>query len=61
GGHLLMHGGAEFAEVELVGAKIGGQVAMDGSKFTGKLNMNDMETEGSLFMRGGAEFGEVEL
>nr|NIS63529.1 hypothetical protein [Pseudomonadota bacterium] len=60
-GSLFMHEGAEFAEVELADAKIGGLVEMTGSKFTGKLNMNSMETAGSLLMHEGAEFAEVEL
>jgi hypothetical protein len=59
-GSLFMRGGAEFAEVDLISARIGGSVSMTASKFTGKVNMNSMQA-GSLYMRGGAEFAEVEL
>jgi hypothetical protein len=55
-----MYGGAEFAEVDLVAAKIEGTVAMNGSKFTGKLIMSGIQA-GSLLMHGGAEFAEVDL
>jgi len=52
---------AEFKEVVLLSAKIGGQLSMIGSKFTGKLDMNSLEVESSLIMRGGAEFKEVDI
>ncbi len=58
---LFMRGGAEFADVILRGAKIGGQLSMNGSKFTGKLNMDKLQVGSSLFMRGGAEFADVIL
>ena len=61
GTSLLMRDGAEFAEVDLRSAKIGGQLSMIGSKFTGKLNMDSLEVGRDLFMRGGAEFAEVDL
>jgi hypothetical protein len=57
--HLSMHGKAEYAGVDLDSAKIEGQVAMAGSKFTGKLNMNGLQT-GDLLMSG-AEYTEVDL
>jgi len=60
-GHLLMKVGAEFEEVVLRSAKIGGQLSMIGSKFNGKLNMNSIEVKGTLFIRGEAEFEEVSL
>ncbi|MCH9011835.1 MAG: hypothetical protein IIA68_02080 [Proteobacteria bacterium] len=53
GSSLLMSGGAEFGEVILVGAKIGGQLDMSGSKFTGKLNMEAAEIGGYLLMSDG--------
>jgi hypothetical protein len=53
--------GAEFGEVDLRGAKIGGQLVMDRSKFSGPLKMNIAEIAGSLQMRDKAEFGEVDL
>ena len=34
---------------------------MNGSKFTGKLDMDSAEIGGDLIMRGGAEFNEVVL
>ena len=52
-----MRGGAEFADVILRSAKIGGQLSMIGSKFTGKLNMESVEVGGHLLMRHG-EFTE---
>ncbi|MBO1224924.1 MAG: hypothetical protein JYX80_10910, partial [Candidatus Scalindua sediminis] len=52
---------AEFKEVVLREAKIGGQIDMTGSKFNGKLDMASLEVESHLFMRGAAEFKEVVL
>ena len=49
-GHLLMHNGAEFSEVDLSNAKIGGQLVMSGAKCTGKLNMIGLTVTGSLLM-----------
>jgi len=69
-GQLLMRDGdiingykfeTEFEEVNLIGAKIGGQIAMTGSKFNGKLNMDGIEVKNGLFMTGEAEFEEVRL
>jgi hypothetical protein len=56
-----MNDGAEFAEVDLVSAKIDGGVDMSKSKFRGQLNMNGMKGGGYLFMNHGAEFAEVDL
>ena len=53
-----MRGGAEFADVVLRGAKVGGQIDMVGSKFTGTLDMDSLVVGSSLLMRGGAEFAE---
>ena len=52
GSSLLMRG-AEFAEVDLRGAKVGGQLDMNGSKFTGELYMGSLVVGRSLLMRGG--------
>ena len=52
GSSLFMSNRAEFAEVVLVSAKVGGQLSMIASKFTGKLIMDKLEVEGSLIMRG---------
>jgi hypothetical protein len=46
-----MRGGAEFDEVILRGAKIGDQISMIGSKFTGKLNMGSTKVGGAVFAR----------
>ena len=58
---LFMRGGDEFGEVDLIGAKIGGNLDMDGSRFAGKLNMDSIEVRGYLSMRKKAEFSEVYL
>jgi hypothetical protein len=58
---LFMSDGAEFTEVVLAGASIGGQLSMIGSKFTGTLDMNGLQVKSDLLMRGGAEFTEVVL
>ena len=60
-GDLVMRDGARFAEVVLVGARVGDQLVMGGSTFTGKLNMNGLKVDGSLFMDDGARFAEVDL
>jgi len=60
---LFMRGGAEFAEVDLRGAKVGGQLDMTGSKFTGKLVMDQLEVGSSLLMGGGRgnDFDSIEF
>ncbi|MFQ5715786.1 MAG: pentapeptide repeat-containing protein [Nitrospinales bacterium] len=60
-GSLFMRGKATFNEVDLCGAKIGGQLDMDGSTFNGKLNMDSLQVESDLFMSGKAKFNEVDL
>jgi hypothetical protein len=54
---------AEFAdEVILLGAKIGGQLSTDHSRFLGELGMNQLQVKSSLLMRDKAEFAkEVDL
>jgi hypothetical protein len=61
GGSLLMREGAEFAEVILRSAEIGGHLSLIGAKVTGTLTMDSASIGGSLFMREGAEFAEVRL
>ena len=61
GQSLLMGEQAEFGEVVLRGAKVGGQISMTGSKFMGKLNMGSVAIGQSLFMGEQAEFDEVVL
>lgn len=58
---LIMRGGAEFDEVELTNAHVGGQLQLVGSKVTGKLNMNTVRVDGHLLMRDKGEFAEVDL
>ncbi len=59
-GGVFMRDGAEFEEVNLVGANIGG-LDMDGSTFKSSLNMDSLEVIKSVFMRDGAKFKEVSL
>jgi hypothetical protein len=56
-----MRGGAEFAEVDLRSAKVGGRLEMTGSKFGGMVTMDGLRVGGDLFMNDGAVFGEVNL
>ena len=44
-----MSAGAEFGEVDMRAAKIGGHLSMNGSKFTGGLNLNSVSVGSSLF------------
>jgi uncharacterized protein YjbI with pentapeptide repeats len=53
--------GAKFKEVDLTGAKVGGQVSLVGATVEGKLEMNSLEVTQSLLMREGAKFKEVDL
>ncbi len=48
---LLMRDRAEFAEVVLLGTKVGDQLDMTESKFTGHLNMERLQIGTDLFMR----------
>jgi hypothetical protein len=57
----LFLGGAEFEEVNLVSAKVGGQLDLDGSKVTGRLILNGADIATDLFMREGAQFADVDL
>ena len=61
GGHLFMGKVAEFNDVDLSGADIGGQLQMDSSRFKGKLDMDSASVGGNLYMRNGAQFREVVL
>ncbi|MHB1758334.1 MAG: pentapeptide repeat-containing protein [Leptospirillum sp.] len=58
---LLMNNMAHFVEVDLTGAKVGGQMNMAGSTFSGCLNMASLEVEQDLFMNDKAHFVEVDL
>ena len=59
--NLFMREQAEFDEMTLIGADIGGQLDMSGSMFRGKLTMDSLSVGTNLFMRGQAEFQEVNL
>jgi hypothetical protein len=48
--NLVMNSGAEFEQVILTGAKIGGQASLILSRFNQKLNMNALEVKSSLFL-----------
>ena len=61
GQDLLMHEGAEFAAVDLTGARIDGVLDTMSSKFTGKLNMGSLRVGQRLLMGPRAEFAEVDL
>ena len=61
GGNLFMQGGAQFEEVDLRGAKVGGQLSMIGSTFSDLLRMNSVSIGDDLLMQGGAQFAEVDL
>ncbi|MBI3363351.1 MAG: hypothetical protein HY033_00415 [Ignavibacteriae bacterium] len=58
---FMRKNGAEFKDVDLVGATVSGQIDMTGAKVTGKLNMNALSVDASLIMRNGAEFKDVVL
>ena len=58
GGYLLMGPGADFKEVSLINAHVGGTLNLTGAKVTGTLNMNGANIDGSLLMRNGAEFAD---
>ena len=58
---LFMRKGANFHEVVLRGAKIGGNLEASGSQFHGKFNGDSLEVSGSIFMRNGAKFQDISL
>jgi uncharacterized protein YjbI with pentapeptide repeats len=57
----LMIQNAHFAEVDLRGAHVDGQLNLSGSKVTGKLNMTGLRVGSHLIMRDKAEFVDVAL
>lgn len=58
---LFMRDGAEFADVVLVTARVGGQLDLTASKVTGKLDMTGLHVGADLFMGSEAQFAEVSL
>ncbi len=61
GSSLFMRKKAQFADVDLVSAKIGGQLDVSSSTFNGTLNMNSLEVGSHLLMRDKAQLGKVNL
>src|SRR5262249_13314766 len=58
---LEMNDEAEFADVELVDAHVGGRLDLSGSKVTGKLDMSRLRVDQSLEMSDKAELADVAL
>lgn len=61
GSSLIMRKTVQFADVDLVSAKIKGQLDMSSSTFKRALNMNSLEVGGHLLMRKQAQFASVNL
>jgi hypothetical protein len=59
--NLLMTEKAEFGEVVLLGAHVGGQIDLTGSKVAGTLNMDSLHVDQNLLMGEEGEFSEVVL
>jgi hypothetical protein len=55
---LFMGNKAEFADVELTAAHVGGQLVITGSKVTGKLDCHKLEVGQQVFVDGGATFSD---
>ena len=53
--------GGNFAEIDLVGSVIGGDVDLNRASSPDKVNMNGMKVSGNVFMGGKAGFGAIEL
>ena len=60
GSYLFMHR-ADFAEVILRNAHIGGMLEINGATFTGRLDMESLKVDGNLIMGDKAQFAEVNL
>jgi hypothetical protein len=61
GSHLFMRDKAQFAGVDLTGAKIKGSLDMSSSTFNSTLIMDSLEVGSGLFMRDKAQFAYVDL
>ena len=61
GGGLFMRDKAEFADVVLIGAHVGGALDLSDSKVSGKLDMTGLQVGAGLFMSNKAEFADVDL
>jgi uncharacterized protein YjbI with pentapeptide repeats len=58
---LFMGRTAEFGDVDLRGAHIGGSIDLNGATVTGTLVMNALHVGQSVFMREGANYRDVDL
>jgi hypothetical protein len=58
---LDISGKAEFADIELAGAHIGGDLNLGGVKVAGKLDMNGLRVDQSVNMGDKAELADVDL
>jgi len=59
-GDLFLRNG-QFAAVNLIGARVDGDLSTIGSRFTGLFTADGLTVTGDLYLRGGAEFAEVRL
>jgi hypothetical protein len=59
-GGLFMRDKAEFAKVDLLGARVSIRLSLSGSRVTGTLNMTGLQVD-DLFMSDNAEFADVNL
>jgi predicted aspartyl protease/peroxiredoxin family protein len=60
-GYLQMEDNSEFGEVDLLRAKIEGQVIISNSKFKDTLNMQFLELSGDFIIRSKVKFSVVDL
>ena len=56
-----MHDSATFADIDLVGARILGDVELSGSTVTGMLNANRLNVGGGLYLHDGGTFADIGL
>ncbi len=58
---LFLRDRSQLHDVNLVSARIGGQLDLSSSTVTGTLNMDGIHVDYALFLRGGAQFHDVNL
>ena len=56
-----MRDSATFAAVDLIGARILGDVELSGSTVTGMLNANRLDVGGGLYLHDGGTFADIGL
>jgi len=61
GDALLMRDKAQFKDIFLFAAHIGGRLALSSSTVTGTLNMNNISVDEALFMNARSQFKEIDL